>query len=90
MKKILFLILMSMVGCKTVENKDSIVYVLPNNVIKILEQRINGKYDNIYFRLSNDGDKYRIYYSYTNKNSYFNEWVKNTNRKILINKQLYP
>lgn len=90
MKKALFLIVLTVLSCKTVKQQDSIVYILPNNVIKTLEQRINGRYDKIYFRLSNNGDNYSIYYSYINNNSMISAWVKNTNRKILIDKKLYP
>ena len=88
----LFLISTVLLPLKS-QNRDSILYIMPDNVELKLYQYINNidssKYSFEFFLSRLDGDKYRICVSIWSKLN-TNYWYNNTNRFVLIGEKKYP
>jgi len=90
---IIFLILITSAKLKCQNNKDSIIYILPDNIeLMIFEytEKIDTLKYNFEFFLSRIGDEeFKINISLFKRYN-DNFWYNNTNRYILINNKRYP
>jgi hypothetical protein len=83
------------VSCETTKisgksKNDNIVYILPNTVTQMLEEKIINDHSNVYFCLYSDSGKYSIYSDYIFMDARINAYAKKTNRKLFINGKFYP
>jgi len=93
MRKIIYILILFWVSqiLTSVQNKDSIIYILPDKVeVKLSEHVEKENLSHFGFYLTSmDNEKYRIYISELNEGNK-NYWQLNTNRYVILKNEKYP
>jgi hypothetical protein len=92
----LSIMILAMCSCNTSirdiereQSKGTFVYVLPKPVSALLQQKINPK-DTTYFILEQDSSRFIIFIAKAYQQALNYDWVKKTDRKLLLNHTYYP
>jgi hypothetical protein len=71
------------------QSRGTFVYVLPKSVSDLLQQKIHPN-DSTYFILEHDSSRFIIFIGRAYQQALNYDWVKKTDRKLLLNHTYYP
>lgn len=92
MKYFIQLVLLLFFSCSSLKNKesDTIPYVFPPEVTNIISKQILETGELCFFYLSKIDSKWNLYILKSDNEELKNNILKNTNRKVYINRRFYP